>query len=47
MSVKWKEVAPLPVGVTAHTAVLLQGSVYVGEGYEGSCDDDLEYSYTD
>ena len=45
MSVKWKEVAPLPVGVTAHTAVLLQGSVYVGGGYEGSCDDDLEYSY--
>ena len=32
---KWKEVAPLSVGHTAHTAVLLQGSVYVGGGFEG------------
>jgi len=28
-------IAPLPVGHTAHTAVLLDGSVYVGGGYEG------------
>ena len=32
---KWKEATPLPVGLTAHTAVLLHGSVYVGGGYEG------------
>ena len=35
MKVKWKEVAPLPVGCTAHRAVLLHGSVYVGGGFEG------------
>jgi len=35
VKVKWREVAPLPVGRTAHTAVLLHGSVYVGGGYEG------------
>jgi len=34
--VKWKEVAPLPVGRTVHTAVLLQGSIYVGGGFEKS-----------
>ncbi|XP_065919298.1 uncharacterized protein [Dysidea avara] len=33
--VKWEEVAPLPVGRSAHTAVLLHGSVYVGGGFEG------------
>ena len=30
--------SPLPVGRSAHTAVLLQGSVYVGGGYEGAND---------
>ncbi|XP_065885506.1 uncharacterized protein [Dysidea avara] len=35
VKVKWKEVAPLPVARSAHTAVLLHGSVYVGGGYEG------------
>ena len=35
VKVEWKELAPLPVGRTAHTAVLLHGSVYVGGGYEG------------
>ncbi|XP_065886080.1 putative mitogen-activated protein kinase kinase kinase 7-like isoform X2 [Dysidea avara] len=34
VKVKWKEVAPLPVGRSAHTAVLLHGSVYVGGGVE-------------
>ena len=33
-TVKWKELAPLPVCRTAHTAVLLGGVVYVGGGYE-------------
>ena len=32
---KWKELTPLPVSRTAHTAVLLHGSVYVGGGWEG------------
>ena len=35
MKVKWEGIAPLPVGRSAHTAVLLHGSVYVGGGYEG------------
>ena len=33
-SVKWEKLAPLPVGRTAHTAVLLGGNVYVGGGVE-------------
>ena len=44
-SVQWKELAPLPVGLTAHTAVLLDGSVYVGGGYEGTCLDDSQNCY--
>ena len=35
-TVKWKELAPLPVGRNVHTAVLLGGVVYVGGGYEGA-----------
>ena len=35
-TVKWKELAPLPVGRNVHTAVLLGGNVYVGGGFEGS-----------
>jgi len=35
LKVEWQEVASLPVRRSAHTAVLLQGSVYVGGGYEG------------
>ena len=38
MKVKWEEIAPLPVGRSAHTAVMLHGSVYVGGGYEGPSD---------
>ena len=34
-TVKWEELAPLPVGRNAHTAVLLGGNVYVGGGVEG------------
>ena len=37
--VKWKELAPLPVCRSAHTAVLLGGVVYVGGGFEGSSND--------
>ena len=43
-TVKWKELAPLPVCGAAHTAVLLGGKVYVGGGSEGA-DDDKEDSY--
>ena len=35
-SVKWKELAPLPVGRSVHIAVLLGGVVYVGGGFEGN-----------
>jgi len=35
MEVKWEERAPLPLGRSAHTAVLLHGSVYVGGGVQG------------
>jgi len=31
LSQRWKEVAPLPVGRTAHTAVFLHGSVMLVE----------------
>ena len=41
-TVKWRELAPLPVGYAAHTAVLLGGSVYVGGGLEGTSDNDEE-----
>ena len=41
--VKWEELAPLPVGRNAHTAVLLGGSVYVGGGFEGRSHDDTLY----
>ena len=44
-TVKWEELAPLPVGRTAHTAVLLGGSVYVGGGYEGRSINDDQDSY--
>ena len=44
-TIKWKELAPLPVGCSAHTAVLLGGSVYIGGGYEGTNNDDKQYSY--
>ena len=44
-TVKWEELAPLPVYCTAHTAVLLGGNVYVGGGFEGRCDIDTQDSY--
>ena len=34
MNIKWEEGAPAPVGRYAHTAVWLNGLVYVGGGYE-------------
>lgn len=45
MRVKWEEVVPLSVGRSAHTAVLLHGSVYVGGGYEGPTDMKRRDSY--
>ena len=44
-TIKWKELTPLPVGRTAHNAVLLSGSVYVGGGYEGTSLDDKQNCY--
>ena len=44
-TVKWKELAPLPVCRNAHTAVLLGGVVYVGGGYEGNNVNDYQYCY--
>ena len=44
-TVKWEEQAPLPVGHSGHTAVLLDESIYVGGGYEGTSSDDKQHSY--
>ena len=44
-TVKWKELAPLPVGRVSHTSVLLGGSVYVGGGREGRSINDYQNSY--
>ena len=42
---KWEELAPLPVGRSGHTAVLLDGNVYVGGGSEGKNVDVKQSSY--
>ena len=44
-TVKWKELAPLPVGRSSHTAVLLGRDVYVGGGFEGTSSNDRQESY--
>ena len=44
-TVKWEELAPLPVGHEVHTAVLLGGVVYVGGGREGRSNDNKQDSY--
>ena len=44
-TVKWKELAPLPVCRSAHTAVLLGGKVYVGGGFEGTSDNNRQDCY--
>ena len=44
-TVKWKELAPLPVGRDGHTAVLLGGNVYVGGGLQGRSTDNIRSSY--
>ena len=44
-TVKWEELAPLPVGHNSHTTVLLGGNVYVGGGFEGSSVKDYQFSY--
>ena len=43
MNIKWEERAPAPVGRSGHTAVWLNGLVYVGGGYEAGI---LKASYT-
>ena len=45
-TVNWKELAPLPVGRSAHTAVLLDGNIYVGGGSEGKSIKDKQSSYS-
>ena len=44
-TVKWKELAPLPVGRNGHTAVLLGGSIYVGGSLEGRSSNDRQESF--
>ena len=44
-TVKWKELAPLPVGHNGHTAVLLGGNVYVGGGFERTSINDDQDCY--
>ena len=44
-TVKWKELAPLPVGRSAHTAVLLGRDVFVGGGLEGTSINDKQDSF--
>ena len=44
-TIKWKQLAPLPVGHTGHTAVLLDGNAYVGGGFEGRSADDVQDSH--
>ena len=44
-TVKWEELATLPVYRSAHNAVLLGGSVYVGGGIEGTSIDNSKFSY--
>ena len=43
--VKWTELAPVPVCCTAHTAVLLDGNVYIGSGSKGISNDDFQSNY--
>ena len=44
-TVKWEELAPLPVCCYGHTAVLLGENVYVGGGREGRSTNDDQASY--
>jgi len=43
--VKWEELSPLPVCRNAHTAVLFDGSVYVGGGSKGISANDYQDCY--
>ena len=36
VDIKWKEGAPAPIPYTNHTAILLEGKVYIGGGNEGT-----------
>ena len=44
-AIKWEELASLPECRSAHTAVLLGGSVFVGGGIEGTSIDNNKFSY--
>ena len=43
--IKWKELTPIPVCRSGHTAVLLGGFVYVGSGFEGTSSYNRKNSY--
>ena len=45
VNIKWKEGAPAPEGYNSHTAVWLNGLVYVGGGYGIKSDTFIMYSY--
>ena len=44
-TVKWKKLAPLPIGRNGHTAVLLGRDVFVGGGFEGRSNKDYKDCY--
>ena len=44
-TIKWEELAPLPVCRAGHTAVLFDGVVYVGGGFEGTSDSNKHDCY--
>ena len=44
-TIKWRELAPLPVGRNVHSVVLLDGNVYIGGGFDENNVDDGEGSY--
>ena len=43
--VKWEELTPIPVRRSGHTAVLLDGVVYIGSGFEGKSSYNRKSSY--
>jgi len=45
VAAKWEELAPLPVGRSASTAVLLHGLIYVGVGFAGKSATDEQQCY--
>ena len=44
-TIKWKKLAPLPLGCVAQTAVLLGRDIFVGGGPKGASSDDNQLNY--